>query len=238
LIPLVGEIQIMASQVNPLEKGHKRAQTLTLGLRFLLFLLVCGVQMIYGPTSNRLTGGIEPKLPIDIFPLWTVWVIPYVLCYPLWLVGIAWAMIKMEHRLFRSFIVASLVTCSISMLIFITFPTYVPAATFTETDIFTYMLRYIHENAGRYDAFPSGHIYITVLLALFYNRWYPRYKFYWIGIPVIVAFSTLFTYQHYIVDIFGGWIVALIGFHVGLRWAGFAPLRGRAVKTRLLEPPS
>jgi membrane-associated phospholipid phosphatase len=228
----------MASSVKPMEKTRRRAPTLTVGLRFLLILMVVGVQMIYGPTSNRLVGGMEPKLPIDIFPIWAVWVLPYVLCYPLWLYGIAWAMFKMEDRLFRSFIAAALSTCSVAMLIFIFFPTYVRAATFTNTDVFTAALRYVHENGGRYDAFPSGHVYITVLLALFYNRWYPRYKFYWILIPIVVAFSTLFTGQHFIVDVIGGLVVALLGYHVGLRWGGFSPIPDGAEKTRVLQPPS
>src|SRR5215216_6723854 len=168
----------MASLVNPIKKRSQGEQILRPGTRFLMILLVVAVQMIYVPTSNRLTGGIEPKLPIDIFPTWAVWVLPYILCYPLWLAAIVWAVFKMEDRLFHSFVVASLVTCTIASLIFIFFPTYVSALTFHDQDVFTAILRYIHESGARYDAFPSGHVYLTTLLALFYNRWYPRYKFY------------------------------------------------------------
>jgi membrane-associated phospholipid phosphatase len=228
----------MTSQVKRIEKRNRGEKTLAIGTRLLLFGLVWCLQLIYIPTSNRIFGGIEPKLPIDVFPIWAIWVLPYVLCYPLWFSGITWAIFKMEDRLFRSLVAALLVTSTISMLIYIFFPTYVRESTFHETDIFTTMLRYIHEKAGRYDAFPSGHIYLTVLLALFYNRWYPRYKFYWILIPVMVGFSTLFTHQHFIADVVGGLVVALIGYHSGLRWAGFSPLRQHAVKRTLLRPPS
>ncbi len=228
----------MASQVKQIEKGIRREQALTLGKRFLLVILVWGIQTIYIPTRNRIFGGLEPKLPIDIFPVWPLWIVPYVLCYPLWIFGTVWAIFKMEDHLFRSMVAAFLLTCTISVSIFIFFPTYVQTATFHASDIFSSLLRSIQENEGRYNAFPSGHIYITVLVALFYNRWYSRYKFYWILIPILVAFSTLFTHQHYIADIAGGLVVALLGFHFGLRWAGFPPLQKSTSKPRLVQPPS
>lgn len=194
--------------------------------------------MIYIPTSNRIMGGIEPKLPIDIFPIWPAWVIPYILCYPLWLFGFAWAIIKMENRLFRSFIMACIITCAISISIFIAFPTYVSEAAITGNDVFANLLRFIHENWGRYNAFPSGHIYITALLALFFSRWYPHQKTLWAVILVIVSLSTLFTAQHYIVDIFGGLLVAWIGYTLGLKWMGISPLQDQTGKRGLLFPPS
>lgn len=179
--------------------------------------------MIYVPTSNRISGGLEPRLPIDVFPIWAIWVLPYVLCYALWFTGAVWAVRKMEDRLFRAFVIACIVTFSIGSSTFVFFPTYVRQATFHGSDIFTMLLRFIHEHWGRYDAFPSGHVYITTLFALFFSRWYPRQKILWISTLVIVMFSTLFTGQHYILDVIGGYSIALIGYHFGLWWAGFYP---------------
>lgn len=183
--------------------------------------LVCCIQMIYIPTSNRVTGGIEPKLPIDIFPIWPVWVLPYVLCYLLWLGSMLWVIFKVDDRSFRAFIAASMLTFTLGALTFIFFPTYVRAATLEGSDIFSVLLRTIHETWGRYDALPSGHVYITTILVLFFGRWYPRWKSFWMVILVIVSFSTLFTGQHYILDVLGGYLVALAGYHFGLWWTGF-----------------
>jgi membrane-associated phospholipid phosphatase len=185
--------------------------------------LIIAIQMIYLPTSLRALGGMQPKLSIDTFPVWPVWVVPYILCYPMWLAAIGWAVRKMEDDMFRSLIAAFLLTCTVSISIFVFFPTYVEPDTLQGHDIFTVMLRFIHQTEGKYDAVPSGHIYITVLLALFYNLWYPRYQFYWILIPVLVAFSTLFTQQHFVTDVVAGLVIALLGFHFGLRWAGYSP---------------
>lgn len=212
----------MASQTRTVDSTTEMENTLSLGKRLLWVVLIWAVQLAYIPTSERQSGGIQPRLPIDIFPLWPIWVVPYVLCYPLWFAAFAWAVFKMNDRMFRAFTVAFLFTCSISVAIFLLFPTYVPAARLTGIDLFTSTLRLLHEDAGRYDALPSAHIYITALLAFFYSLWYPRYRSIWILILVIVSFSTLFTLQHYILDVVAGLTVATLGYYVGLKWTGFS----------------
>jgi membrane-associated phospholipid phosphatase len=114
-----------------------------------------------------------------------------------------------------------MVTFSIGTATFVFFPTYIQAAVIPGNDIFSSLLRFIHENWGRYDAFPSGHVYITTLLTLFFSRWVPRRKALWIGILAIVSLSTLFTFQHYIIDVVGGYVAGLAGYRFGLWWAGF-----------------
>ena len=229
----------MSSRVQTAEKRTSKKSSLPLVKRFLFIIVICCIQLIYLPTSERINGGIEPKLFLDIFPVWAVWVVPYVLCYPLWLASVLWAMFKMDDRMFRSFILAFIITCAISISIFISIPTYVPQAEITGSDMFSALLRYIHENWGRYNAFPSGHIYITSLLAFFYIRWYPHQKLLWIVILVIVSLSTLFTAQHYVVDILGGLFVAFVGYYQGLRWIGFSVGQVGMGETRFpLSPPS
>jgi membrane-associated phospholipid phosphatase len=176
--------------------------------------------MTYIPTSNRVEGGFEPKLPFDSFPVSPIWVLPYVSCYLLWVAGFAWIFFKAEDHAFHSFLSACILTFSMGALTFLLFPTYVPAAVLEGNDLFTNVLRFIHEEWGRYAALPSGHVYITTLLALFFSRWYPRSKPIWMVILVIVSFSTLFTAQHYILDVLGGYLVAMVGYYFGLWWAG------------------
>jgi membrane-associated phospholipid phosphatase len=211
-------------------KRKTHAFSLTLTKRVLLVLLACCIQMIYIPTSNRVAGGIEPKLAIDVFPLWPIWVLPYVLCYVFWLSSIVWLIFKVEDRYFRCFIAASILTFSIGNIIFIFFPTYVPMTPLDGNDFFTSLLRVIHGHWGRYDAFPSGHVYITALLSLFFIRWYPRQKILWVLILVLVSFSTLFTGQHYVLDVLGGFAVAFTGYQFGLWWSGFLPSQKRPRK--------
>ena len=221
-------------------KGNASPQIISTGKRILWIILIWGIQLIYIPTSERIAGGIAPRLPIDnLFPIQPVWIVPYVLCYPLWLAGFVWAVFKMEDRMFRSFALAFLVTCSVSVVIFIVYPTYVPMAVLQGSDPFTSLLRFFHEDAGRYNALPSGHIYITALLAFFYSLWYPRYKLLWMLTLVIVSFSTLFTAQHYVLDILGGLLVAMLGTFVGLKWVEMRSARELTAKNNVpLPPPS
>ncbi|MFT3891770.1 MAG: phosphatase PAP2 family protein [Anaerolineales bacterium] len=198
--------------------------------RFILILLVIGIQMLYIPSSNQVSGGIELKLPIDIFPILPVWVVPYVLCMPLWLVGIFYATFKMEDRLFRAFLASFFLASLSAVSVFVFFPTYVKAATFPSKDIFSILLQSIHTGAGRYDAFPSGHVYITALLAFFYSRWYPKYRYLWAAIAVIVSLSTIFTGQHYFLDVLGGLAIAILSYHFGFLWAGYSETKVTASK--------
>ena len=73
----------MTSPVKAKEIQPEPTVPFSIARRFLYILIIIGIQMIYIPTSNRDLGGIEPRLPIDVFPIWPVWVVPYVLCYPL-----------------------------------------------------------------------------------------------------------------------------------------------------------
>lgn len=228
--PCIAWRQNVSSPLYSMEKPKSHGFSLTWTKRVLLVLLACCIQMIYIPTSNRVTGGIEPKLAIDVFPLLPLWVLPYVSCYLLWLSSIVWIVIKVEDRSFRAFIAACILTFAIGNTIFILFPTYVPRTFFHGNDLFTSLLRVIHGNWGRYDAFPSGHVYITTLLTLFFSRWYPRQKMLWLVVLVIISLSTLFTGQHYVLDVLGGYAVAFIGYQFGLWWTGFLPSQKRPGK--------
>lgn len=196
---------------------------LTVLQRILAIAFVCGIQMLYIPTSARTLGGIEPKLAIDIFPIWAVWVVPYLLCYLLWLGGLTWAILKLDDLSFRAFVLACIFTCTTAVSIFIFFPTYIKPASLHGGDIFTDLLHFIYGNWGRYDAFPSGHVYITTLMALFFSHSYPHTKKIWATVVVLVVLSTLFTGQHYIADALGGLLIAFAGYHFGLWHTRLSP---------------
>jgi len=160
-----------------------------------------------------------PKIFLDVFPIQPVWIVVYVLCFPLWLFCIVWAVLKIEEQSFRALIAAAFLTISSGIAAFILFPTYVDLPQIAGTDFFSNLLRQIQESGGSYDALPSGHLYITTLFALFFTRWYPRTRLLWIGIVVLVSLSTLFTGQHYVLDVITGIVLAWLGYKFGLWWA-------------------
>jgi membrane-associated phospholipid phosphatase len=68
-----------------------------------------------------------------------------------------------------------------------------------------------------YNAFPSGHVYITTLIALFWSRWFPQWRWFWGATVIVICLATLFTGQHYLPDPIGGLILAWVGYQIGLR---------------------
>jgi hypothetical protein len=75
---------------------------LSLKKRIGLLLIAVAIQGIYVPTSLATSGGFAPKLPIDVFPVYPIWVVPYYLCYPLWLFAMLWALFKLDAHSFRN----------------------------------------------------------------------------------------------------------------------------------------
>jgi len=81
----------------------------------------------------------------------------------------------------------------------------------------TQLLNWIYTNDRMYNAFPSGHVYITTLIALFWTRGYPKWRWFWWVTVIVICLATLFTHQHYLPDPIGGLILAWLGYHIGLR---------------------
>jgi membrane-associated phospholipid phosphatase len=199
-------------------------ETISLKKRLALVSIPIILQLLYLPTSRYLTGGIIPRIDLDgLIPIWPVWVVPYMLVWPIWIAAYGWAAFKMPGRLFRVAVVSATFTIGVGMTIFMLFPTYVTRSALLGDDFFTNALRYVYAHDGSYDAAPSGHVYMTTLLALFYSLWYPRYKWLWMSILVIVCLSTVFTGQHYIMDVVTGLALGIIGYYAGFwlvdKWA-------------------
>ncbi len=212
----------MASSIYRIRKPTELQ--LTTFKRILAIAFIVGLQLLYVPTSEQTHGGVELKLPFDIFPIWPVWVLVYVSCFALWISGLVWASFKFDDSLFRAFIIAFIFAGTIAAAVFVFFPTYVKPAWIHGNDAFANLLRSIHQDWGRYDAFPSGHVYITTLIALFFSNSFPQTKKIWATVVILVVLSTLFTGQHYIADALGGLAVGFSGYHIGMWYARWKPM--------------
>ncbi len=187
--------------------------------RFGLYALVFAIQSLYMPLNHGLKQGVIFDSRWDAYiPLWPEWIVPYAICWPLWVACYGWACLRMEEKLYRSFIVASVLATVTAICTFTFYPTYVIRPVLVGQDWATEWLRILYARDGLFNAFPSGHVYLTTILALFWSLWYPRWRWAWIGFAAIVALSTLFTRQHYLPDLFGGVALAVVSYWVGLWW--------------------
>ncbi|HEX7556471.1 MAG TPA: phosphatase PAP2 family protein [Leptolinea sp.] len=200
--------------------------------RFLIFGLFLVSQAIYLPLNKFLQGGVALKLPLDnLIPIIPWWSLPYVLWMFCWFWLWFWASMRMPDGLFKVFSTSALIVILSSMLFFAVFPTFVLRNPVKGTGFGADLLRYVYASDGLYCAFPSGHIYLCTLTALFFSRWHPRSTWLWGLVFLTVTCSTLFTGQHYILDIVGGLIFAFGGTYLGTRLTHAHLLTGKKSST-------
>lgn len=185
--------------------------------RLIWCALLFGIQALYFPLNRYLQGGSELKTSLDQYiPLWTIWVVPYSLVCVWWIIAYLWAAWRMDEKMYEALFIATAVMCVSALMVFTFYPTYIIRPDLSAGDWSARWLNWIYTNDHSYNAFPSGHVYITTLIALFWSRWYPRWRWLWMGSVVIIVFATLFTHQHYLPDPIGGLVFAWLGYRIGL----------------------
>jgi membrane-associated phospholipid phosphatase len=181
-----------------------------LSLRILLALLTLGGNGLYLITNRLLSGGIAPKLPVDdLIPLWPVWTIPYLLIIPLWIAFLVWSVLGMDDARFRRLITAGLITEYVSIAVFVLYPTYIIRPELTAAADPLGLIGYLYSVDETYNALPSMHMSLTVLLVLHFWNWQPRLRPFLAALVPVVIFSTLFTRQHYVLDLVSGAALAI-----------------------------
>ncbi|RLT43497.1 MAG: hypothetical protein DWI57_04275 [Chloroflexi bacterium] len=196
--------------------------------RFGLYALVFAIQSLYLPLNHGLREGVIWDTRWDtLIPLWAVWIVPYSMAWPVWLASYAWAALWMEEKLYRALMVASVVAVVTAIAAFTLYPTYIIRPALVGSDWATEWMRWLYNTDGVFNAFPSGHVYFTTILTLFWSRWLPRGRWLWGAFWLVVCLSTLFTKQHYIPDLFGGAGLAWVGYRVGLWWVSYGSADAR-----------
>lgn len=180
-------------------------------------LVVMGGYLVINRVMGHLGGGTTFDIWLDQYvPLWPIWVAPYVLALVWWGVAILWAFLKMEDGLYVAFTTGWIGACLIGYSIFILYPNYMIRPEVTGDGWAEMFIRFIYANDRVYNAFPSQHLWDTVIITLFFGRLKPALRWPLWGFTFIVALSTLFTGQHWILDVLGGTLLGVIGYYIGL----------------------
>ncbi len=195
--------------------------SLALAQRLVWLILLLAVQSLYFPINRSVQGGVVLHTPWDTyFSLWPIWVVPYLLSLLWWVGCFVWATLKMPDNLFRAFVISTIIVMLASYVIYILYPTYVVRPTVQVGDWLTQLVAMLYANDRVNNAFPSGHTYNTVLIALFWSRWQPKRRWLWWAITAVILLSTLYTRQHNLPDLIGGIAFAWLGYQFGLWWVG------------------
>ena len=215
--------------IFPIDRQIRKRLTILAGLLTLLTL--------YFPINQNMTGGITPDLPIDAFiPLWPTCAVPYLLSIPWWIAALTWGALKMDYPRWRQFSLCLGLTIVISYLIFIFYPTYVVRPEITAQDFFSQLVLWIYGSDQVHNALPSGHTYTTLIIAIFWSQWLPKLKPLWISITVLVLLSTLFTKQHYILDLLAAAVLVVGAYSLSGEWVKRPERRDRSEETGVKRP--
>ncbi|MGH8461718.1 MAG: phosphatase PAP2 family protein [Stenotrophobium sp.] len=73
------------------------------------------------------------------------------------------------------------------------------------------MLPLVNHGSNGVDVFPSIHVAVSLYLLMFDARYY-RHRFWWLLLPCIALWvSTVYLRYHYVVDVLGGALIAVVG---------------------------
>ncbi len=196
-----------------------------------------------GELLSRLLGttawAFECKIPFldDLFPLVPAFSVIYVfVSYSFWISGPVTASLT-KRRNFVNYIIGLSLAYVVGFLFFVFMPTYMDRAkeglmnVGQQTDFFNKLLAWVYAADGSQIAFnllPSYHCLISAYCYLGIRR-QPEiskgYKVFSFALVIAICLSTLYTKQHYIVDVFGGVGIAVACYAIvekldpGRRWA-------------------
>jgi membrane-associated phospholipid phosphatase len=165
----------------------------------------------------RLGPAFAPELELDrLIPLAPAWAVVYGALYGFLILLPVFAI--QQDELIRRTVWAYLTVWCGAYLVFLLYPTVAPRPEVVPEEGFAaWGLRILYDADPPYNCFPSLHVAHSFVSGLAIARVHRRLG--WIAITAasLVALSTLFTKQHYVVDLAGGIALAFIAWMLFLR---------------------
>jgi membrane-associated phospholipid phosphatase len=195
-------------------RSFTRPYPVTIGM-VALILLVPVYLVIAGGVSHRTPH--SPALALDrLLPLSPVWALVYGALY-LSLIVLPVFVVRENEHIRRTFL-AYLAVWITAYVFFLIYPTIAPRPAEVPGDGFaSWALRFLYDADPPYNCFPSLHVahsFVSALTCYLVNR---RVGFAGIIAASLVAISTLYTKQHYVVDVVAGVLLACAAYAVFLR---------------------
>lgn len=178
-------------------------------------LIMCGVTqfLAYFCTKGiHIRDFVDMALPIDHrIPVRPEWVAPYVLSYVYWVIGYI-AICRVSREKCRVLCRADYIAKIIAAACFVLVPTTLPRD-HVSGDVFAWILNAVYTLDTPYNLFPSMHCLFSWLAArelMEIKEFSPVIRWGTVVFSFMVFASTVFTRQHYLVDIPAGVAVAEI----------------------------
>lgn len=212
------------------------------------FIVQCGFYFATSFIMQKANGSIPsyiPKIPAidDRIPLIPVFVIVYWYSYVFW-IGATLRIAKTSKQHFTNWIIAFSISEFIGFLFFCFFPTtldrYQEGLTVlaTRDDFISRLLWFTYRNDGGdygHNLFPSYHCMFSMscYMGVRHKEKIPKWKRIYTFVEIILIFmSTLFTKQHYFMDVIGGVGISILCNVLVEKWNP-----GRHFRPRIMDNP-
>jgi len=146
--------------------------------------------------------------PVFYLPRVSAFIVPYQSAYVMPIAIIFLMRDRHEIRRFSAIVVGSIV---VSGVVFALWPLTIPRDPIGTTSLFDLMLSVQYEADPPTNLFPSLHVSLAFLCALAVAHVRPNWHLRLMAWASLVGVSTLFTRQHYAIDVVGGALVAFVG---------------------------
>jgi membrane-associated phospholipid phosphatase len=159
-----------------------------------------------------------PELALDrVWPLVPSWAIVYGALY-LFLILLPVLVIRQDELIRRTVYAYLLIWITAYLFFFVVYPTVAPRPGIVSGEGFAmWGLRALYSADPPYNCFPSLHVAHSFVSALASTRVHRRLGIVALFAATLVAFSTLFTKQHYVLDVVAGVLLAVVAYGFFLR---------------------
>ena len=172
---------------------------------------------------GTISRAFECKIPVidDLIPVIPVFTVIYLFSYIFWIMAPIVASLT-EKNNYVNYLIGLFMAYLIGLLFFIFVPTYMDRVKegllviVDKPGIFNLMLKTVYENDGKeiaYNLLPSYHCLISAYCYLgIRNREEisKGFRVYSLVMAILVCLSTIFTKQHYIIDVISGVGISLV----------------------------
>lgn len=179
----------------------------------------------------RATAAYAPSLALDhLLPLEPAWALIYGALYAFLIV--LPVLVVQQQELIRRTVWAYLTVWSVSYICFLLYPTVAPRPDTVPGDGFAvWGLRFLYDADPPYNCLPSIHVAHSFVSALACTRVHRTLGVVALSCASLVALSTLFTKQHYVLDLITGILLAVVAHLIFLR--GYARANVPELERRL-----
>ncbi len=178
-----------------------------MGLNLFLVLVFLGVSSLYFPLNRRQSRYYWVSRYDSHIPLIPLFVLPYISFFPF----VVLAVLALWNTPYETaFLSALIIAKSLAMLFWYFYPNGAVRPQIAAESWLHKLLLLFYRHDKDTNAFPSSHVFLSLLSSYFLALAHPAYAVVSWVTGSLITLSTVFTKQHYVVDVAGGVVMVVL----------------------------